>query len=68
MSVALLKAAAQFARKRGARIVEVYTVEPREGRMPDVLAWTGLLGTFTAAGFAEVARWSATRPIMRKKT
>jgi hypothetical protein len=33
---------------------------------PAVHAWTGLLGTFRAAGFEEVARRAATRPIMRR--
>lgn len=67
VSVALLKAATEFARKRGARLVEGYPVDPRGGKMPDAFAWTGLPGTFVAAGFKEVARRSATRPIMRKK-
>jgi GNAT superfamily N-acetyltransferase len=65
VSVQLLKAAAEFARRRGAKILEGYPVESRSGKMPDAFAWTGLPGTFRRAGFSEVARRSKTRPIMR---
>jgi GNAT superfamily N-acetyltransferase len=65
VSVALLKAAAAHARSRGAAIVEGYPVEPRTDSMPDAFAWTGLASAFRQAGFREVARRSATRPIMR---
>ena len=49
----------------GARIVEGYPVEPRRGSMPDAFAWTGTASAFRRAGFVEVLRRSATRPIMR---
>lgn len=62
----LLRAAVKFARRRGARIVEGYPVEPKKGRMADVFVYTGLPGTFTRAGFREVARRSPTRPFMRR--
>ena len=65
VSVQLLRAAAGHARSRGAAIVEGYPVEPRTGAMPDAFAWTGLVSAFRKAGFREVARRSATRPIMR---
>lgn len=65
ITVALLDAAAAYARKRGARQLEGYPVAPRAGKVPDVFAWTGLPGAFTKAGFQEVARRSPTRPIMR---
>jgi GNAT superfamily N-acetyltransferase len=66
VSVALLRAAAEFARKRGARIIEGYPVEVRKGKAPDAFVWTGLSETFLAAGFKEVLRRSPTRPIMRR--
>jgi GNAT superfamily N-acetyltransferase len=66
LSVALLQGAAAFARRRGARILEGYPVEPHASPMPDVFAWTGTAAAFRAAGFLEVARRSATRPIMRR--
>lgn len=65
VSVQLLKAAAEFARQRRAKMLEGYPVESRTGKMPDAFAWTGLAGTFRRAGFSEVARRSKTRPIMR---
>jgi GNAT superfamily N-acetyltransferase len=65
VTVKLLKAAVEYARKRGAKIVEGYPVEPKKENMPGVFAWTGLASTFRKAGFVEVARRSETRPIMR---
>ena len=65
LTVRLLEAAVEFARKCGAKIVEGYPVEARKGSMPDVFAYTGLPGTFKKAGFVEAARRSPTRPIMR---
>lgn len=65
VSVQLLRAAVEFARARGATVVEGYPAEPKRGRMPDVFAWTGLVSAFESAGFVERARGSPTRPIMR---
>jgi len=65
LTVALLKAAVEYARSRDARIVEGYPVDPREGKSPDVFVYTGLLSAFKQAGFTEVLRRSETRPIMR---
>ena len=65
-SVQLLRAAAEFARSQGARMVEGYPIEVKRGkRTADVFAWTGLAKSFLEAGFTEVARRSPTRPIMR---
>ena len=66
VSVALLKAAAEYVRKQGGKIVEAYPVEPREGKMPDAFAWTGLASAYLKAGFVECERRSETRPIMRR--
>ncbi|MFN2563684.1 MAG: GNAT family N-acetyltransferase [Gemmatimonadaceae bacterium] len=66
LSVALLRAAGEFAAGRGARIVEGYPVDPYSGTMPDAFAWTGTVAAFRAAGFLEAARGSAKRPIMRR--
>jgi hypothetical protein len=65
MSVAMLKAALDHARRRGGRLIEGYPVESRDGRMPDVFVWTGLASAYLKVGFREVARRSPTRPIMR---
>lgn len=64
-SVNLLKAAVEYAKEQGARIVEGYPVEPKKASMPDVFAYHGLSSAFRKAGFVEVARRSETRPIMR---
>ena len=48
-------------------MVEGYPVEPYTGKMPDAFAWTGLVSSFTQAGFREVARRSKSRPIMRRE-
>jgi GNAT superfamily N-acetyltransferase len=67
VSVGLLKAAAAYVGERGGKIVEGYPVEPRNDKMPDVFAWTGLASAFLKAGFVECARRSETRPIMRRE-
>jgi GNAT superfamily N-acetyltransferase len=65
VTVPLLQAAAELARKKGARIVEGYPVDPQHGKLPGAFLWTGVLATFLRAGFKEVARRSETRPVMR---
>ncbi len=65
ITVALLRAAVEYAGKHGAKIVEGYPVEPKQGKAPDVFVWSGLASAFRQAGFVEVLRRSETRPIMR---
>lgn len=65
LSVPLLKATIRHAAKQGAKIIEAYPVEPKDGNLPDVFAWTGIAATFIAAGFEEVIRHTPPRPIMR---
>lgn len=65
VSKQLLRAAAAFARSWGARLVEGYPTD-KQGSQPDAFLWTGLASAFLSAGFAEVARRSRTRPIMRR--
>ncbi len=64
VSVKLLKAAVDFVREQGGRIVEGYPVEPKK-RQADAFVWTGLASAFVKAGFKEVERRSETRPMMR---
>lgn len=64
VSRALLEAAKEFARARGATCLEGYPVEPAR-RQADAFVYTGLASTFRRAGFVEVARRSPTRPVMR---
>lgn len=63
----MIAAALEHARKRGATLVEACPHEPRDERMPDVFAWTGIASSFLANGFVEVARRSRSRPYVRKE-
>jgi GNAT superfamily N-acetyltransferase len=62
----LLGAAARFAAARGARVLESYPIDTEGKRQADAFLWHGVRSMFVRAGFREVARRSATRPIMRK--
>ena len=64
MMAKLLSAAIQYARERGARIVEGYPIEV-EGRLKGYSGYTGIVSTFRKAGFVEVARHKERRPVMR---
>jgi GNAT superfamily N-acetyltransferase len=65
ISAALAKAAAGYALKKGARIVEAYPVDPSVEKEPDPYLWHGVTSSFEKAGFKEVARRAPARPIMR---
>jgi GNAT superfamily N-acetyltransferase len=65
LSVELIRAAVRHAALQGATLVEGYPVDPRTKDMPDMSAFTGVPAAFRAAGFKEILRRSATRPIMR---
>ena len=66
ISVALLKAAVDYAGSRGATIVEGYPIQPTMEKTPDAFVWLGVPNAFRRAGFKEVLRRSRTRPIMRR--
>ncbi len=65
VSEALLRAAVDYARSQGCRILEGYAVEPKSDSTPDLFGYHGLASAFRKVGFKEVARRSPTRPIMR---
>ncbi len=65
LSVAVLEAAVEFARSKGATIVEGYPQELK-AKLPAAFVWTGVMPTFVHAGFKEVARRSAKKPIVRR--
>ena len=65
LSRALIGAAIDYARQNGARIVEAYPLIPEESKSPQYGVFMGLVSTFRALGFEEVARRSKMRPIMR---
>jgi len=66
ISRALVAAACRHARERGGRIVEGYPHDEAAGAA-DAFVWTGLLSSFTANGFVEVARRSPKRPVVRRE-
>ncbi|MFC1746735.1 GNAT family N-acetyltransferase [Candidatus Neomarinimicrobiota bacterium] len=65
ISEALISAAIDYVRTNGGTIVEGYPLEPKEANIPDAFACTGLASSFRKSGFAEVARRSESRLIMR---
>ena len=66
VSTRLLQAAAEYAKSKGALLVEGYPVEPKsEKDIPPAFAWTGISKAFIRVGFKEAARRSPARPIMR---
>jgi GNAT superfamily N-acetyltransferase len=66
LTAALLDAAAAHAARLGARAIEGYPNVNRAERQPAAFVWTGFESTFRSAGFAEIARRSPMRPILRK--
>ncbi len=61
----LLRAAIEYVRRQGGKILEGYPKEPNKEKIPDPFAYTGLASTFRKAGFVEMLRRSETQPIMR---
>jgi len=60
----LIAAAVDHARGQGAQLIEAYPID-REGRCASWELYTGTLSAFRDQGFAEVARRSPHRPIVR---
>jgi molybdopterin synthase catalytic subunit len=65
VTVRLLEAAARHAAAHGATLLEGYPIAAKS-RQSAAFVWTGLASAFEVAGFEEVARRSATRPVMRR--
>jgi len=60
----LLAGAVDYARRRGATIIEAYPVD-KPGHCSDETLWFGTKSMFDAAGFKEVARRKPARPVVR---
>jgi GNAT superfamily N-acetyltransferase len=67
LTVRLLRAASEFARTKGARILEGYPTDTRGKRTSNSWVYTGLLPAFEEAGFREVLRRSKSRPIVQRR-
>jgi len=65
ISVALIKAAAEYVKKQGGHLIEGYPTEANKEH-PAPFVWMGVASAFREAGFEEAARRSPTRPIMRR--
>jgi len=72
IAAALLNGAIDYARERGATVLEAYPVSDERGRIPSSDAFHGTQSMFAKAGFevAEVRQWNKStpkRPIMRRE-
>jgi GNAT superfamily N-acetyltransferase len=67
IAAALLAAAPDFARSHGASVLEGHPVDVRNksGKAGSAELYHGVATTFEAAGYTEVGRTGATRPLMR---
>ena len=65
VSEALLRAGIDYARSKGATLLEAYPVDKAEPSHSDFM-WFGAKRMFDRAGFKEVARRKQTRPVVRK--
>ncbi len=64
LNATLLDAAIAYARDGGARVIEAYPIDTSEGKTATNDLFHGALSTFEAAGFEEVGRPKAGRPIV----
>lgn len=65
ISEQLIRAAAAYAKKKKAKIVEAYPVETKSDKTAPPFIFTGVVSAYVNAGFKEVVRRSETRPVMR---
>jgi len=65
VSVEMLKAVIEYARKKKIETIEAYPTIPTQERLPDAFAWIGLYKSFEKAGFKIVDRTSKHRPMVR---
>lgn len=65
LSAWMLRAAVDYARSRGALLLEAYPVDKGERSHPDTMFF-GAKSMYDHAGFREVARRTSTRPVVRR--
>ena len=65
VSLIMLKAVIDHARKYNISVLEAYPLIPTSGKLPDAFAWIGLYSTFEKAGFRIVDHSSKNRPMVR---
>jgi len=67
LAVALLDAAVERARERGATVVEAYPVDTEGGHHPAANLFTGTLAMFKRAGFSEVGKPRGSQLVVRRE-
>jgi predicted GNAT family acetyltransferase len=65
VAAALLAGAIDYARKKRARLLDACPVEASDGAANPVSIYHGVVSMFEQAGFVEIARRRADRPLMR---
>lgn len=65
LTLRLIKGAVEYAKSRGAKIVEAYPLNAEKTKDPTVEGYTGFVTTFQKAGFREIIRRSERRSLMR---
>jgi len=65
LSSQLISAAADYAFKNGATVVEAYPVIPKKKEMPDIFAFTGIANAYKKAKFRIASQPNENRLIMR---
>lgn len=65
IATALIRAAVDYVREQGGKVVEAYPTVPREDRLPPVSSYMGIPAMFERAGFLATAHPSQSRIIMR---
>jgi GNAT superfamily N-acetyltransferase len=66
LTEAMIRAAVDYVRRQGGKVVEAYPTVPRQGKLPPVSSFMGFPDVFARAGFVECARPSEARMIMRR--
>jgi GNAT superfamily N-acetyltransferase len=67
LTTELIRGAVDHARASGARIVEAYPTRPRGRRLGPASSYMGVPAAFERAGFAECARPSDAKVVMRRR-
>ncbi|MCU0284802.1 MAG: GNAT family N-acetyltransferase [Acidobacteria bacterium] len=65
VSVEILKAAVEYAKKNNIQVLEAYPVTPYQDQMPPAFAWNGLLSAYEKAGFKITLQCSKYKYIVR---
>lgn len=65
LSVNLIRAATDYVRRQGGKVVEAYPTQPKDRSLPPVSSFMGLPSAFEQAGFVESARPSKSKLVMR---